>query len=138
MSSGRRRPTASSRSARRSWPTCSTGSTGGTRFAPGARRWPAECGRLTHPVVASRFGLRRRGIIGSVTTTPEDLPDDIAALRVSLVAERAKRLEEAARAARAEAELAVAKAKTSDDDALIAHQRLQIEKLTRAQTHLVY
>src|ERR1700720_3660238 len=130
-SSGRRRPTASSRSARRSWPTCSTGSTGGTRFAPGARRWPAECGRLTHPVVASRFGLRRCGIIGSVTTTPEDLPDDIAALRASLVEERAKRLEEAARAARVEAELAVAKAKASDDDALIAHQRLQIEKLTR-------
>jgi transposase len=55
-----------------------------------------------------------------VTTTPEDLPDDIAALRVSLVVERAKRLEEAARAARVEAELAVAKAKASDDQALIA------------------
>jgi transposase len=42
------------------WPTCSTGSTGGTRFAPGAQRWLAEslpldlirgCDRLTHPVV---------------------------------------------------------------------------------------
>jgi transposase len=66
-----------------------------------------------------------------VTTTPEDLPDDIAALRVSLVVERAKRLEEAARAARVEAELAAAKAKASDDQALIAHQRLQIAKLTR-------
>jgi hypothetical protein len=55
---------------------------------------------------------------------PEDLPEDIDALRVALLAERA-------RAARVEAELAVARAKASDDAAVIAHQRLQIEKLTR-------
>ena len=66
-----------------------------------------------------------------MTTTPEDLPDDIAALQAALVVERAKRIEEAARAARIEAELAVAKAKASDDQAMIAHQRLQIAKLTR-------
>ena len=54
----------------------------------------------------------------------EDLPEDIDALRAALLAERA-------RAARVEAELAVARAKASDDAALIAHQRLQIEKLTR-------
>jgi transposase len=66
-----------------------------------------------------------------VTTTPEDLPDDIAALQAALVAERAKRIEEAARAARIEAELAVAKAKASDDQAVIAHQQLQIAKLAR-------
>jgi len=66
-----------------------------------------------------------------VTRTPEDLPDNIAALRTALVAERAKRIEEAARAARVEAELAVAKAKASDDQAVIAHQQLQIAKLTR-------
>jgi transposase len=59
-----------------------------------------------------------------VTTTADDLPDDIAALQAALIAERA-------RAARVEAELAVAKASASDDQALIAHQRLQIEKLTR-------
>jgi transposase len=59
-----------------------------------------------------------------VTTTADDLPDDIAALQAALIAERA-------RAARVEAELAVAKAKASDDQALIAHQRLQIAKLTR-------
>jgi transposase len=59
-----------------------------------------------------------------VTTTADDLPDDIAALQAALIAERA-------RAARVEAELAVAKAGASDDQALIAHQRLQIEKLTR-------
>ena len=64
-------------------------------------------------------------------TTPDTLPDDIAALQAALLAEREKRLEEAARAARIEAELAVAKAKTADDEALIAHQRLQIAKLTR-------
>ena len=55
---------------------------------------------------------------------PEDLPEDIDALRAALIAERA-------RAARVEAELAVARAKASDDAALIAHQQLQIEKLTR-------
>src|SRR5215210_7328011 len=54
----------------------------------------------------------------------EDLPEEIGALRVALLAERA-------RAARIEAELAVARARASDDAALIAHQRLQIEKLTR-------
>src|SRR3954466_4752188 len=54
----------------------------------------------------------------------EDLPEEIDALRAALIAERA-------RAARVEAELAVARAKASDDEALIAHQRLQIEKLTR-------
>src|ERR1700680_1897218 len=59
-----------------------------------------------------------------MAATREDVPDDIEALRAALLAERA-------RAARVEAELAVAKAKASDDDALIAHQRLQIEKLTR-------
>ena len=37
-----RRLTALSRSAPRNWPTCSTGSTGETRFAPGVRRSPAE------------------------------------------------------------------------------------------------
>ena len=54
----------------------------------------------------------------------EDLPEDIDALRAALLAERA-------RAARVEAERAVARAKASDDAVLIAHQRLQIEKLTR-------
>ena len=62
---------------------------------------------------------------------PDDLPDDIAALQTALAAERAKCIEEAARAVRVEAELAVAKAKAADDQALIAHQQLQIAKLTR-------
>ena len=59
-----------------------------------------------------------------MATTRQDLPDDIDALRSALLAERV-------RAARVEAELAVALAKASDDAAVIAHQRLQIEKLTR-------
>src|SRR5260370_21443056 len=54
----------------------------------------------------------------------EGLPNDIDALKVALLAERA-------RAARVEAELAVAKAKASDDKAVIAHQQLKIAKLTR-------
>jgi transposase len=53
-----------------------------------------------------------------------DLPDDIEALKAALIAE-------SARAMRVEAELAVARAKASDDQALIAHQQLQIKKLTR-------
>ena len=52
------------------------------------------------------------------------LPGDIEALKAALITE-------AARAAHAEAELAVARAKASDDQALIAHQQLQIGKLTR-------
>src|ERR1700721_475886 len=59
-----------------------------------------------------------------MTAPREGLPDDIDALKIALLAERA-------RAARVEAELAVARAKASDDQAVIAHQQLQIAKLTR-------
>src|SRR5579863_10058210 len=61
----------------------------------------------------------------------DSLPNDIEALKTALVAARGERIAEAARAVHAEAELAVARAKASDDQALIAHQQLQIEKLTR-------
>ena len=54
----------------------------------------------------------------------EDVPNDIAALKTALLAARHE-------CAHAEAELAVARAKASDDRALIAHQQLQIAKLTR-------
>lgn len=50
------------------------------------------------------------------------VPDDIAALKAALAAERAKGLVVAA-------ELAVARAKASEDEALIAQQQLQIAKL---------
>jgi transposase len=59
-----------------------------------------------------------------MATARDDLPEDIDALKAVLFAERA-------RATRVEAELVVAKAKASDDRALIAHQQLQIAKLTR-------
>jgi transposase len=59
-----------------------------------------------------------------MATTRQDAPEDIDALRAALIAERA-------RTAQVEAELAVALAKASDDAAVIAHQRLQIEKLSR-------
>ena len=59
-----------------------------------------------------------------MTRTPEALPDEITALQAALSAERA-------RATRVAAELAVARAKACEDEALIAHQRLQIEKLKR-------
>src|ERR1017187_2880423 len=61
----------------------------------------------------------------------EAFANDIEALKAALVAERSERMAEAARAAHTEAELAVARAKASDDQALIAHQQLRIEKLTR-------
>src|SRR6266545_4737683 len=61
----------------------------------------------------------------------EAFPSDIEVLKAALVAARDERIIEAARAANAEAELAVARAKASDDQALIAHQQLRIEKLTR-------
>src|SRR6202021_582736 len=60
-----------------------------------------------------------------MTAARDDLPDDIDALKRALLAERD-------RAARVAAELAVAQARPSDDQALIAHQQLQIAKLTRA------
>ena len=55
---------------------------------------------------------------------PESLPDDVAALKAALIAERARRLEVAA-------ELAVARAKASEDMALIAAQKVRIAKLER-------
>jgi len=57
----------------------------------------------------------------------DTVPDDIAALRAALAAERAKGLEIAA-------ELAVARAKASEDEALIAQQKLQIAKLSIRST----
>ena len=52
------------------------------------------------------------------------LPDDIEALKAALVIERGKRIA-------AETDAAFAKARASDDQALIAYLKLQIEKLNR-------
>src|SRR6202142_4258524 len=57
-------------------------------------------------------------------TARDALPDDITALKAALASERAKALDIAA-------ELAVARAKASEDTALIAQQKLQIAKLQR-------
>jgi transposase len=57
--------------------------------------------------------------------------NDIEALKKALVLAHDKLVAEASRAVHAEAELAVARAKASDDEALIAHLKLQIEKLNR-------
>jgi transposase len=57
-------------------------------------------------------------------TAHDALPDDITALKEALIIERAKAVEVAA-------ELAVARAKASEDVALIAQQKLRIAKLER-------
>lgn len=54
----------------------------------------------------------------------DGLPDTIDALKAALISERAKALEVAA-------ELAIARARASQDMALIAHQKLRIAKLER-------
>src|ERR1700678_4531524 len=54
----------------------------------------------------------------------EPLPEDVEALKAALVVERGRRIV-------AETEAAYAKARASDDQALIAHLKLQIEKLNR-------
>jgi transposase len=62
---------------------------------------------------------------------PAALPDDIAALKSALTIERARMREVVAERDAGAAELAVARAKASEDLALIAHQKLRIAKLER-------
>src|SRR6185312_11765691 len=59
------------------------------------------------------------------------LPNELDTLRAALAAALARADDEAAGRLRLAAELAVAKAKASDDAALIAHQQLTIKKLQR-------
>lgn len=73
-----------------------------------------------------------------MSSTPNDLPLDLASALAALAAEREARLQvEAERdravatAAHAQAEAANARARLSDRDALIAHLELRIEKLRR-------
>jgi transposase len=60
-----------------------------------------------------------------VTITPDMIPDDIDALKAALIAERTERIA-------AQAVAAAVQAKLSEDQDLIAHLKLQIEKLRRA------
>ena len=62
--------------------------------------------------------------IGRMDTDSAGLPSDIETLKAALIVERAKALEAAA-------ELAIARAKASQDMALIAHQKLRIARLER-------
>jgi len=62
---------------------------------------------------------------------PAALPDDIAALKAALAIERARMREVVAERDAGAAALAVARAKASEDLALIAHQKLRIAKLER-------
>jgi transposase len=61
----------------------------------------------------------------------ESLPSDLAAAHAMILAERAARLEAEAVAASAKAEAAGAQADRSSREALIAHLKLEIEKLRR-------
>ena len=63
-------------------------------------------------------------------------PNDINALKAALIAARDECAIEAIRAAHAEAELAVARARASDDQALIAHQQLRISFSMQVQKRL--
>ena len=66
---------------------------------------------------------RRHAVIGFVTT-PDSFPDDIAALKTALIAERAARID-------AQAQAASATANMSSAEALVAHLKLVIEKMRR-------
>jgi transposase len=73
------------------------------------------------------WGIANRAAYDSLSSMDEvrdGLPDDIDALKAVLIIERAKALEVAA-------ELAIARAKASQDMALIAHQKLRIARLER-------
>ena len=60
-----------------------------------------------------------------------DTPEDLEALRAALIAERGRRIAAEAHAVVAEADAAAAKARLSGNEALIAHLKLQIEKMRR-------
>jgi transposase len=67
-----------------------------------------------------------------VKITPESLPSELAAAHAMILAERAARVQAEAFAALAQGEAATAKADLSSRDALIAHLKLEIEKLRRS------
>ena len=60
-----------------------------------------------------------------------DLPNDVDALKTALTVERATMRKVVAERDAGAAELAVARAKASEDLAMIAHQKLRIAKLER-------
>jgi transposase len=66
-----------------------------------------------------------------VKPASESLPSDLVAAHAMILAERAARVEAEAVAASAKAEAATAQANLSSHEALVAHLKLQIEKLRR-------
>jgi len=67
-----------------------------------------------------------------MTSAPEPLPSDLATAHAMILAERAARLAERAARVEAEAVAARAQAVNTSTEALIAHLKLEIEKLRRA------
>src|SRR5438874_8040643 len=115
---GPRPPTARWRSRRRSWPTCSTASIGGTRDILGDRRLPAE---LRHVDSAAWQGGTLRSGFDSIAgvNSPAPLPTDLAEAHALILQQRQ--------------ELADAEARASGAAAMIAHLKLVIAKLRRDQ-----
>ena len=117
----------------RSWPEALKREIVAASFAPGssvsvvARHYDVNANQV--------FGWRKRYRDASgapaVLSAPQLIPVMVTAEPPAVVPPRDRHIIEAARAAYAEAELAVARANASDDQALIAHQQLRIEKLTR-------
>jgi transposase len=88
--------------------------TGGTRFGPGGRKWPAEgCDRLTRPAARASHG------VDAVRQLAMTAAETIDALTATLAAEREARQQAEARASGAEA--------------MVAHYKLLIAKLRREQ-----
>jgi hypothetical protein len=124
-SCGRRRPMAHWQFLRPSSPTCSTASTGETRGIPGGQPAPDKGSILQESAGRVRDSLR------VMDADLAALPDDIAALKAALAAERVRVREVLAERDAGAAALAVARAKASEDLALIAHQKLRIAHLER-------
>src|SRR3954465_3438393 len=115
---GPRQSTAQWQSQRRSWPTCSTASTGATRDILGDRRLPAELRQVDS--AAWRGGTLASGFdsIGGVNS-PAPLPTELAEAHALILQQRQ--------------ELAAAEARASGAAAMIAHLKLVIAKLRRDQ-----
>src|SRR5271157_338546 len=126
-SCGHRRPMARSAYRRRSCLICSMASTGGIRATPGGPPAPDKPDGCI-------FQESPAEIYDSIPVVDADLaalPDDIDALKAALTIERARMREVVAERDAGAAELAVARAKASEDLALIAHQKLRIARLER-------
>src|SRR4051812_47756271 len=115
---GPRQPTAQWQSQRRSWPTCSTASTGATRDILGDRRLPAELRQVDSAAWRGRTLASGFDSIGGVNS-PAPLPTELAEAHALILQQRQ--------------ELAATEARASGAAAMIAHLKLVIAKLRRDQ-----